>query len=113
MPPTLNSVLVRPATVPEYRALVIAALVFVISLVICYMCIQLFHMRRGPRPTPRLSGAVDPFCSARAAPVGVDELGSFRYRPKLAQITCGAMPAIETGSYAACGGCDCPFGVPP
>ena len=111
--------LVRPATAPEYRSLVVAALVFVLSLVVCYMCIQLFHMRRGARPTPRLSGAVEPFCARddldryELGLYARDDLGPFRYFPQYAQITTGAMPSIETESYASSSRCSCPFGVPP
>ena len=97
----------------EYAALALAALILTVVLVTCFMCIQLYRLRKPP---PTYGGAAppsrDPF------------LGRFYYAPACGAgdpyaraachgVTAGAMPSIEVGGARGGGLCPGGLGVPP
>lgn len=97
----------------EYAALIVATLVFTIVLVSCFMCIQLYHLRK---PAP-------PSCGACGGDSSIEKskerfLGAFHYGPACGSewlhrrrdcrgVTSGVMPVIETATFGdglCCGG---------
>ena len=96
-------------TMSDWGGLIVASLVLIIVLIICYMCVQLFKARRpqGKCPTREQFtqwGQYRPTCSAQW-------LGQRRGSCK--GLTTGSMPSIEDDlpiSWAPCSGA---LGVPP
>jgi hypothetical protein len=106
----------KKPTAGEYSALLVATLVLIITLISCFMCIQLYHLRK---PAP---AACNP-CPGRSRGEGF--LGSFYYSPACGSewmgrrrrdcrgATTGIMPSIETTGMAEDRPCCGVLGVPP
>jgi hypothetical protein len=108
----------------EYLALVTAALVLTVVLVVSFMCIQLYRLRK-PGPAPPASAPGPWSAGGRLEPF----LGAFGYAPACGAAavagwgpgalrgcvgeTSGAMPAIEVDGVWAGGFCPGALGVPP
>ena len=118
----------KPAGLEEYLALVQAALVLTLTLVVCYMCIQLYRGRRKDR---REGGCRHFRGGCRREGFWPEELyrnpyvGDFRYAPACRDgnggdrracrgLSTGAMPDIESGGCGpgASRCCDA-LGLPP
>jgi len=102
----------RHAVPGEYAALVVAALVLIVVLLSCFMCLQLFRLRKpDPLRCAPAGGSASP-AEGSASPKDAFS-GQFYYTPSCRSVTAGAMPAIETEGPFPNELCCGRLGVPP
>ncbi|MFA6165779.1 MAG: hypothetical protein WC700_04125 [Gemmatimonadaceae bacterium] len=99
----------RPATADEYLGLLIAGLIFLAVLVVSFMCLQLYNLRK---PLSRRRCA-DNFMSAAYYSPACGSEWAGRRRAECRGVTSGVMPSIEPTAGFGQGVCGGLFGVPP
>ena len=100
----------------EIVALATAAVLFVLVVVVCYLCTLYYNQRRAEL-RPRAPAPASPKIP-KAAPPPEGFCGTFQYTPpyghaRAGGITTGAMPSIETDGCVGCRLCCGYNNVPP
>lgn len=92
---------------PDWGSLALAALMLVIVLIVCYMCIQVFKAHRTPNAAKMASLQASLQTSPR------EKFSKIKYRVALAGPTTGKMPSIERRAGVSWTPCCGSLGVPP
>lgn len=103
----------KPAKPGEYCGLVVAALILLLVLIACFMCIQLYNERKPTPLCPRGRGSGEGFLeNAYYAPGCGSDWGGLR-RESCRGLTSGVMPSIDVTSGFGNGLCCGRLGIPP
>lgn len=111
-PPTTTSPATLGDTTSDWNGLIVAALTLVTVLIVCYMCVQLFKVRRPPTTCHYYEQLVASPQWTQYRPACSGQWLSDR-RGECKGLTSGIMPSIEEDlpvSWAPCSGA---LGVPP
>lgn len=101
----------------DWNGLLVAGLTLVTVLIVCYMCVQLFKVRRPPPLcSPFRPGQKSGFTSCCLARPGSDERGRSSYHDwwrEMRGVTSGRMPSIDGPAAVSWAPCCGALGVPP